>query len=825
METNLLKDELFQFMNTLDLYDVNKFVSNSIRECKSNCKTIIKYACLLGSNMTNPLQVSIKYNNLLCTIECIRQGADVHHRIDGSTYIHISVIENNINLLKFFLSKNIDVNLYNDHEYTAADLALVFKHYECYELLLNKGAYIFNKKQDIHHLSIVLEEYEPKLNPLISQIIEKIEDTISLNEEMFDIIKKIILKNHYDIVILILCSLSSFANTVIKGNTLTGLLIARGATVQANKVLNNKTTNLNPQGIDSSYLNIACKVGDLNIIDYLLTKKPDLIKNKCDEDKTPIDHVLMGYSNYTLEECQHTIKLLLTKTEKNILNNRNLCDYRTLEIAIEYTNADIVDFLINQGMCINEDIICQEKFDYNTQISNNDPLSYASQLNKSEIVEVLLYYKVTINLFDQQPRAVLCAINNNSIEAFETLINDARIKSICEQETVRKKLFNFSLNNGANKDIMKYFIQEDKLSNLRINTDTILFNKIERYFESTYEKYAKKKESILYKLYKITSYYKYLSEIKKNEKIENICCDCGLNMLMHKIISKYYDAMKCVGGRKISIYKDCIMKLCLDRKCMNELMICENNIELIVSNNDIELRTEAAKTFLNTAQKLCPISQKLENLLKTLRLKKDIKYISNDTVEYKLMTDNDEKYIHQVLVPLMFPKKVTHYDEMFQRLIGSNCTMSETDKYIFVRDNNSNIVSIVFNQGLLKPKKWFKYYKHNIGKEEKTDKMHLFPFVLDKKLKDYGCYQKCVNDNVNHCGMVRLISFLGVLILKNIHTLGIYEFFIDSTGSLFHRFFKPHTQITDKLKNHLGIGTKSEIDDKYSLSRELMKHY
>src|SRR5437879_357939 len=130
MTKNLLKDELFQFINGLDTDEIGVFLADRIKENSQHCKTLIKYATMFNASLTYTLQISIKHKNLACMIECIRNGADIHHRELGNTYVHITTIENNINLLKFFLSKDIDIHLKNDNGYTASNLALVFKHYE-----------------------------------------------------------------------------------------------------------------------------------------------------------------------------------------------------------------------------------------------------------------------------------------------------------------------------------------------------------------------------------------------------------------------------------------------------------------------------------------------------------------------------------------------------------------------------------------------------------------------------------------------------------------------------------------------------------------------
>lgn len=169
----------------------------------------------------------------------------------------------------------------------------------------------------------------------------------------------------------------------------------------------------------------------------------------------------------------------------------------------------------------------------------------------------------------------------------------------------------------------------------------------------------------------------------------------------------------------------------------------------------------------------------------------------------------------------MYPEKMLHYDEMYERISGLNCIMSETSTYILVKDNKTDIISLIFNDGSNTPKKWFNFYNYNIGKNDKCDPNHMFPFALDKKLSTINCYEKYTSDIVNKFGKVQLLYFSGMLIINKKCNMGFYEYFIDATGSLFHRFFKPYNQISDKMKENMC--KISDLESKYKLARELIK--
>ena len=74
----------------------------------------------------------------------------------------------------------------------------------------------------------------------------------------------------------------------------------------------------------------------------------------------------------------------------------------------------------------------------------------------------------------------------------------------------------------------------------------------------------------------------------------------------------------------------------------------------------------------------------------------------------------------------------------------------------------------------------------------------------DKKLNKMSCYCKLVPDKVNKKGFVSLIYFYGCLKYKDVIEYGCYEYFIDSTKTLFHRMFRPLNQVSSNVKLKLS---------------------
>lgn len=833
MTQDLMKDRIFQFLTSLNEMEISIYVSDGIKSENQDAVKLIKYAGMLGAKMEMLLCMAIKTKNLQCICACIKNGADIHHiNESGESYIHISTNDNNPIALKYFISKGLDVNKKNICGLRPSEIALAMDHYECYKILLENGAEPYCISDDnvkIHDIEIIMESYEPNnlvFDSLINIVVEKTDPMIKLNNDMFDMMKKSILTKH-QFVEKVLLRFPNFVNTSHNGVTLLLLLIDEKEYDIVNKIINLKTTNLNPSGLRCPYLSLSLAHGSKNEknienINLLINKIPKTINKKCMDGRTPIDYLILGYKKWTTCESINMIKLLVDKSmNNNIINNRNKLNFRTLETAIQFSDHVLVDFLISIGINVNDKMI--REYCFEPQLTNNDPLSFACQLNKTMIVKTFLDHNATINTHDNIPICLLVAIMHELPDTMNVLMSDHRIEKICKNETIKNKLLDFCLNNTSSKNITKHFIDDNKLNTIQINQDTVIYNKIERFYENQVYEYQEKKEIIIYTTYVLASYYKLItSKITKH--------------VVHILISFYFDVVLLMGKHR-DLYECCILSVCLNYTGLvsNNFVKCDDCIKAIIHTDDPEMTVHFIERLIAVANsdEMLAMNHKLAKICDILKNKRSVKYLSDDISEYSLYSENDTDYVRKVLEPLEKPNKVSHYDQMFQRLSGLNCIMSETTAYIVVRDNTPNnksgdeskITSIIFNDGSYVPKRWFKFYQHNIGKENKIDPLHLFPFILDKKLKDVNCYQKCVSDNTNQYGNILLVSFLGILSHSDEIILGVYEYFIDATGMLFHRFFKPYDQIPEKLRKHLNVNTKQQVNAKYNLAKEIIKHF
>jgi ankyrin repeat protein len=823
---DLSKDKIFQFLNTLNSTQISVHVSDQIITENPDSVRMIKYASMLGADMEMLLSAGIRANNLQCVCACIKNGSNIlHEDEDGETFIHVSTRENNHVMLKYFIVKGLDVNKKNSHQLMASEIALIMNYRKCYKLLIENGAqtYHVTKGRKIYDIEVLMESYEssdPEYLELVNLVIEKTDSMMRFDSDTYDILRRCIIKRH-KIVETFLLRFPKYVNATIDNITLLLLLIEVNEFESVEKIIKLKTTNLNPPDLNTSYLSYCLFYGTINeknneIIKYLMKKAPKLIDKKSMDGRTCVDHVLLGYKSYTTESCIQMIKLLMEKSKrgKDILNNRNSMGFRTIETAIQFTNSDVINFLIDNGINFNEEMI--EEYDHGSQIGNNDPLSFACQINRPEIIETLLSRGITVNTYNQIPIALLSAISHNHHQAVNVLMSDPKIRQICNDRTIVQRLRDYCLNNTLDRNIMKHFIDDNQLDSLQINQDTVIYNKLERFFENSIDDYQENKEYVVYVLYVVITYYKLITSN-------------GLKFTMNDVIPRYMDA-KIFMGLNSCIYEYCISSICLDHICTNKFKKFNDYVEAILYTDDPAVTVDFWNRCLTTIkdlENLEEINEKLtviHSVLKT-KTKRNVKYSSEEISEYSLHSEDDTDYIGRVLGPLEKPLKVQHYDLMFQRLSGLNCTISQTQDHIVCRDNESGITAIIFNDGSYVPKRWFKHYQHNIGREKKDDYLHLFPFVLDKKLKDVNCYQKTVNDEKNQYGHILLVSFLGVLVHEDSETLGTYEYFIDSEGSLFHRFFKPWDQLSDKMKSHLSVETQRQVNQKYKVARELIKQF
>lgn len=819
MAENLLYDPSFEFMIGLTNDEITTYLKDSIRRNTKNKLTLIKHAHTLGVDLSTIIDTAIRFNDIITIAYCFKLGFNIHYTTSDYTFIHVSIMENNTSLIKFFIMKGVDIDKINGDGHTALEIAMDKEFYNCVEILVENGANLFLTINEIDNeqislMEILLNIYEPKFEKLFELVVSKTNvDSIICTEDLFFILKKYLMLKNYDLVETILCKFPKFVNKVVQGCTLLLLLMEKDQKSTINKIIKLKSVKLNPKKIVIPYLHKLCSINDTENILYILDNDPTSIARYCEDNRTPIDHVILTCSNYSEDTIINTINILLNKSTTDILNNRNIYGIRTIETAIQFTNAKIIKFLLDNGCNINDKII--DKTIYFPCATNNDPLAFASQLDKPEIIDVLLKYNVNINLYDGMPTAILNAIDHNSVNAINTLMSYDVIVNICNDELIKNKLLNFCVNVGiGNNEIMKYFTNPETLASININTNTLIFNRTEKHLESYFDHYHDNKYEILSGLRDALIFFKYCS-LPKSKETHNQLID---------MIEKYFYA---VSNNYFNTLKNFVFQICLTAQYMEELKICLNNMNIIARMEDLELVTMAWNTIVEIQSTHLYNMKDMTYLINIIETKLTSYTVltSDETMKYCIHSESNDKYIKKVLSPLMYPIKMKHYDEMYDRISGMNCTSSETTQYIIVKDNITKIISLIFNDGIREPDRWFKFYNYNIGKEDKCDSLHMFPFVLDKNLSRIKCYEKHTFDMVNKFGKVHLIYFIGMLIYNKKRTIGLYEYFFDATGSLFHRFFRPYDQISDKMKIIVMQNFSSDFKDKYNMANELIKSF
>lgn len=170
----------------------------------------------------------------------------------------------------------------------------------------------------------------------------------------------------------------------------------------------------------------------------------------------------------------------------------------------------------------------------------------------------------------------------------------------------------------------------------------------------------------------------------------------------------------------------------------------------------------------------------------------DTKFVSQDVVIKKLFK-------------LYFPIKQPHYEYMYHSIVyNTDKIISSNPNIIVISDNQ--IKSTIFDiNSCSKPKFWINTYAPNIGKEDKTDLYHMFPFILDSMLTQTNCVViETTNYNGDHKTCYKYY-FYGMIEYLGIVETGCYEYFINSNGTLFHRMFKVWESLPEyviKMINH-----------------------
>jgi len=87
---------------------------------------------------------------------------------------------------------------------------------------------------------------------------------------------------------------------------------------------------------------------------------------------------------------------------------------------------------------------------------------------------------------------------------------------------------------------------------------------------------------------------------------------------------------------RTNVDQQCILSVCLNYEYNNELKTCDEQIKKIVRSDDCDIILDAWMLLEEAAECLSNVTHKFENVMKILKSKRNIKYLSDEVAEYHL---------------------------------------------------------------------------------------------------------------------------------------------------------------------------------------------
>lgn len=607
------------------------------------------------------------------------------------------------------------------------------------------------------------------------------------------------------------------------------------------------------------YLAANCNINALNTVinlDFTLT---DYL---CKSKKNLIHYCLLPSFFYkkTDKEIIDTLQFLVSHAVD--INMRDDCNVRPLEIAIQNCSVDVVNTVIDLGANISNDRIHHNAFPC---IANNDPIGYAAFVGKLDIVKSLISdKKAKLHCCDfknmhKVPTPVVLAIMNSHDDVLTYLLDQDYVKPYIT-ETMKKILFNFAVEEGSiDEKILINFVSKKEINTLKKREKSVVADGFEKYIEKTICVSGHDKLFIIESFHYLTSIYNGIFILQEKPTETEIVKDIfgytedlydsvsSNTKLIEKIISVICDK---IGHPNTEDLKKCVATIMTMRNTediswrddiiptvmgLSKILTPEKikkleSLSFMVSNLYFRYTEEEIFSKKKGGKKRSSVKNGVE--------KKDYDNVDRNSHNYnipsndlpietgpKIKSDSDEKLskvisvtkapkvkmnkgfspqkqVEKLLFKLSWPFKLEHYDEMFNNLTSANICF-EKDNKLSASSNwkMHNIQSTIYPLNKSRPKTWFKYYSPHIGKAEKQDVVHMFPFSLDKKIVNYPCVHFSCLDPTDYKGsrMNNFYHFYGELVVDGNSVMGCYEYFINGSGNLFHRMFREMDKVTPKV--------------------------
>lgn len=770
----------------------------------------------------------------------IKSNANIHI-MDTNKFNLISkcIINKNTVLLKYFLKLGVDPNIENKERGTPLLISCIMKDGFSYAKIL------------LEHPSVNIEA-----GGLETSIIELIIDKINCGKKEYIEILKLLLNkknklNPNDMILIrnntkannidvIKVFVDRFPNVINKSSddeakeTIVNYAIHEEYNDMLEYFFNIKELDYKKTNIeDINYLEYLCGFQMFEMLDLFCKKFPKSLEITYTNSLGIIENVILTYdfeciNSNKLDAIKKIIKILVSNGAN--INHRNKSGYTPIFPSIQYSTPEFVAFMIEQGANIKEPLIRNSEF---PPVSNNDPISFAIQLNKFEIFKILiehgsLLHKIEINGLKYYTSILICLKYKRQTHFNYLIKNITEIASwIKSNNIITNFLFDYAINNSCLDElILKEIVPEFKIKSIDFSDPNFNISHNEKKISICIDEYKNltnklvilngiletirilsKLSSLSYKNY--TSFYDNFENLYEN--ISNaINCDEEIKEI-HNNFYDWVDSFINIICDKIDYYSMFNIKKIFEYICKLYWEIPddedEDNVGIVFNKfnpklyikkiNNIYKLFGDKKESLNEYEKeiLLIIDKHKNNSLNEITVRVNKKILNQNIVIKKLFK-------------LFWPDKQPHYEYMYDSIVNNQ------DKIIVSDDkckNKSNIIvitknkikSTIFNNNdsTIAPR-WIKTYAPNIGKEEKNDPRHMFSFALDNLLEKFPCVYVETKDP-NHNGNNLMCYFNGMIEYNNEIETGCYEYFINSNGTLFHRMFRQWSTLPNNIKKLL----------------------
>jgi ankyrin repeat protein len=495
---------------------------------------------------------------------------------------------------------------------------------------------------------------------------------------------------------------------------------------------------------------------------------------------------------------------------------------RFLEKVIKYELSE------NNGFNMLKLIGCQQTTEYPFYVENIIKKFIDLPVN---ITQRLSLYEQLLNFLDIITSTL--SINGNDMdEIYEIIEKYEKFMDFAENnELTSNKFINLVLYVGdfQNKSLIKKYlniisslvVESNSSITLPILNDKHFKKRVDNIMNSkTYKKNAEKNLDVKYFGYmynwvrKKGCYMSFMaSDNFRDDLIILIKCLKKINMKQQKLVDNskgnLYRENISINDEKIlendttDDYYDYITNLAKDFIVKEERKSePESGSEL---EDDIgELANKTKRKRRKNKKAKCEKKDKENNNI----LKQQQKITANDSSDnWKLVLGKSDVVkkmdpIKTLLFKLYFPIKFSQYDKLYNELRSTPIYSDFDDKIVF--EYSGKIYTILkINNKIVnkKPSSWIKHYGQNIGIPEKNDFSHDIPYWIDGILLNMNCYEDTIQDitKINDNANSKLLYFYGSIRENNIVKDGVFEYFLDSNNTLFHRMFREKRKFTPNI--------------------------